>query len=268
MAFSRSLLLMLVGAGSVAVMAATYAKRGSVDPAEQTTSVGRPRLPDAIVPDVVSLCGKRVAEVARDGRLLNHFRYTPVPPSALAPPSTLAGGNCQAVNRGMAADFDAMLAAARRALGPNLYAISCHRSEPYQADLFCGARSRGIPPEQRAETVAPPGFSEHHTGFAVDFGAGSVPKCNFQQCFGTTSAGRWLIANAATYGFEMSFPPGNVQGVSPEPWHWRWVGRGDSPPEAMARQIFQTARTRFPPGVRLGAAPVSGAGAGRGSTSH
>jgi zinc D-Ala-D-Ala carboxypeptidase len=263
MAFNRLMMLCLVGAGSLAVMAASYTKRAVVGSVQTAQSSVRPRLPDAIVPDIVSLCGKRVAEVARDGRLLNHFRYTPVSPANLSHPPALAGGNCQAINRDMAADFNALLGAARRALGPNLYAISCHRSEPYQADLFCGARSRGIPPEQRAETVAPPGFSEHHTGFAVDFGAGSVPKCNFQQCFGGTSVGRWLIANAASYGFEMSFPPGNAQGVNPEPWHWRWVGRGGSATEMSARQVFQTARTRFPPGFRSGPASVSGAGAAR-----
>jgi zinc D-Ala-D-Ala carboxypeptidase len=261
MTIRRSVLLVSVGISSLVVMAASYTRRPVLlGPQHQ---VAKPRLPDAIVPEVVSLCGKRVAEVATDGRLLNHFRYTPAAPNSLAPPSVLAGGNCQAVNRDMLADFDALLGAARRALGPNLYAVSCHRSEGYQADLFCGARSRGIPAEQRAETVAPPGFSEHHTGYAVDFGGAIAPKCNFRQCFGTTNAGRWLSANAASYGFEMSFPLGNAQGVSPEPWHWRWVGRGGSATEAVARETFATARTRFPPGSQARTASVSANGAAR-----
>ncbi|MGL5033031.1 MAG: D-alanyl-D-alanine carboxypeptidase family protein, partial [Microcystaceae cyanobacterium] len=33
-----------------------------------------------------------------------------------------------------------------------------------------------------------------------------------------------LKNNAARYDFEMSFTPGNAQGVSYEPWHWRFVG--------------------------------------------
>ena len=32
------------------------------------------------------------------------------------------------------------------------------------------------------------------------------------------------MANARRYGFEQSFPYGNKQGVSFEPWHWRYVG--------------------------------------------
>jgi zinc D-Ala-D-Ala carboxypeptidase len=46
--------------------------------------------------------------------------------------------------------------------------------------------------------------------------------------FDTTAAFKWLEANAARYSFEMSFPKGNLQGVSYEPWHWRYVGDSDS----------------------------------------
>jgi D-alanyl-D-alanine carboxypeptidase len=131
-------------------------------------------------------------------------------------------------------------------LGPDLYAISCLRNTTYQRNLFCGNRSRGIPPAQRAETVAPPGYSEHHTGYAVDFGSAHVPQCQFRYCFGRTRAGEWLKHHAPEFGFEMSFPPGNVQGVAPEPWHWRWVGHGADPSSQRAQQIFWKARTRFP----------------------
>ncbi|HEY9618014.1 MAG TPA: D-alanyl-D-alanine carboxypeptidase family protein, partial [Microcoleaceae cyanobacterium] len=39
-----------------------------------------------------------------------------------------------------------------------------------------------------------------------------------------TAAFQWLQANAAHYSFELSFPKDNRQGVSYEPWHWRYVG--------------------------------------------
>jgi zinc D-Ala-D-Ala carboxypeptidase len=242
-------LVLAAAIGGALVMGARSAL--SVPPSAQAAGVNvlkpRPRLPDAVVPDTVSLCGKRVAEVGDDGRLLNHFRYTPVAPDALTAPTVLAGGgNCRAIHRDMAGDFNGLLSAARRAIGPGLYAVSCHRTENYQAELFCGAKSRGIPAEQRAEYVAPPGFSEHHTGYSVDFGSTIVPRCNFQQCFATTNVGRWLAANAPAFGFEMSFPAGNSQGVSAEPWHWRWVGRGVNNAERKARTTFDAARTRFP----------------------
>jgi len=37
-----------------------------------------------------------------------------------------------------------------------------------------------------------------------------------------------LSANAARYSFELSFAKNNRQGVSYEPWHWRYVGDRDS----------------------------------------
>jgi len=42
--------------------------------------------------------------------------------------------------------------------------------------------------------------------------------------------------NASRYGFELSFPRNNRQGVTCEPWHWRFVG---SP---RANEIFNVAR--------------------------
>jgi zinc D-Ala-D-Ala carboxypeptidase len=194
----------------------------------------------------VSLCGRYKAETSDDGRLYGHFRYQSVTPSALVKAPRFARGNCQGVHRDMRDDFERLLASARKAVGTDLYTISCYRSEPYQAELFCGSRSRGIPPERRVKWVAPPGYSEHHTGYVVDFGSASQSGCNFRFCFADTPAGKWLIANAAAFGFEPSYPFGGMQGVSPEPWHWRWVGHNESKGSATARQIFDEARRRFP----------------------
>jgi LAS superfamily LD-carboxypeptidase LdcB len=55
--------------------------------------------------------------------------------------------------------------------------------------------------------------------------------------FESTSAYQWLARNAHNYGFELSFPQGNSQGVSFEPWHWRYVGSPRS------SQIFAAARS-------------------------
>ena len=38
--------------------------------------------------------------------------------------------------------------------------------------------------------------------------------------FENTNAYKWLTSHAQDFGFELSFPPNNLQGVSYEPWHW------------------------------------------------
>jgi D-alanyl-D-alanine carboxypeptidase len=81
---------------------------------------------------------------------------------------------------------------------------------------------------QRAEVSAPSGYSEHHTGYAVDIGDGKAPALNLKIDFENTAAFKWLKANAARFSFEMSFPRNNAQGLSYEPWHWRYVGDRDS----------------------------------------
>jgi D-alanyl-D-alanine carboxypeptidase len=121
-----------------------------------------------------------------------------------------------------------MSQAARQA-GVILVPISGFRSVKQQEQLFfdIGAQ-RNQTPSQRAAISAPPGHSEHHTGYAVDIGDGTVPATNLQTNFENTKAFNWLQANAARFGFEMSFPKDNPQGVSYEPWHWRFVGDRDS----------------------------------------
>jgi D-alanyl-D-alanine carboxypeptidase len=71
---------------------------------------------------------------------------------------------------------------------------------------------------------APPGYSEHSTGYAVDLGDASRPDLHLNPAFDTTAAYRWLAANAHRYHFQLSFPRDNAQGVSYEPWHWRYEG--------------------------------------------
>ncbi len=121
------------------------------------------------------------------------------------------------------------MAAAARSQGVILVPLSGFRSEKDQAPLFFGtAARRNQTPSERAAVSAPPGHSEHHTGYAIDIGDGAVPATNLSSKFENTRAYKWLEANAAKYGFELSFPLDNPQGVSYEPWHWRFVGDRDS----------------------------------------
>ena len=124
----------------------------------------------------------------------------------------------------LAKEFEQMVRDARRS-GIRLVPISGFRSIEEQEKLFfnIGAQ-RNQTPAERASVSAPPGHSEHHTGYAVDVGDGAVPATNLSSKFENTKAFKWMEANAARYGFELSFPEGNPQGVSYEPWHWRFVG--------------------------------------------
>jgi zinc D-Ala-D-Ala carboxypeptidase len=134
-----------------------------------------------------------------------------------------------------------------------LRGISCFRGIAYQQQVFCRGDSTCANAATRALQVAPPGYSEHATGYVVDFGLRPTPGCqDVEPCFAYTEPGRWLVANAPKYGFELSFPFRNVQGVTWEPWHWRWVGRSpDAPGAARARLLFARARTRFAAAPRV-----------------
>ncbi len=151
--------------------------------------------------------------------LLNHLPYAEAPAAELV---SIGGG--YRLRKSAAAKFQSMVAAARSS-GVNITTISAFRSVEDQKRLFFGVGAeRGQQPTKRAEVSAPPTYSEHHTGYAIDLGDGSVPATNLNQNFDTTPAYKWLKANAASYSFELSFPKDNIQKVSYEPWHWRFVG--------------------------------------------
>lgn len=110
-----------------------------------------------------------------------------------------------------------------KAQGVKLVLISGFRTITSQHTLFQRQiRKRGSK-EAAAKLSAPPGYSEHHTGYALDIGDGKQPYLDLQTQFESSQAYLWLANNAYKYGFELSFPKNNRQGVSFEPWHWRYV---------------------------------------------
>jgi LAS superfamily LD-carboxypeptidase LdcB len=65
------------------------------------------------------------------------------------------------------------------------------------------------------------GYSEHQLGTTADF---TTPKLGLGFTkFDASDAYRWLVANAHTYGFILSYPKQNTY-FQYEPWHWRFVG--------------------------------------------
>lgn len=208
----------------------------------------------AAAPAQAQLCDNSNAAIAADGRAFGHLPYGDAPPGDLAPlDPALSVGGCT-MRRDVLPDLARMLvaAAADPAAGGRILALSCHRSIARQQAVFC--REARTPATDRAISVAPPGHSEHATGYALDFAF--RPRRNecpdAEACIAATPGFRWLMANAPRFGFEMSFPAGNRQGVKWEPWHWRWVGARDaSPGAARARALFARARRDWPaqPGV-------------------
>ena len=119
--------------------------------------------------------------------------------------------------------------AAAQADGIDLAIISAFRDLDTQNELFFSVKEQRVQDAaKRAEVSAPPGYSEHHTGYAVDIGDANAPATHLEVTFAETAAFRWLEQNALKYSFELSFPADNKQGVSYEPWHWRFVGDRDS----------------------------------------
>jgi D-alanyl-D-alanine carboxypeptidase len=163
------------------------------------------------------------ARPSADGRLLGHFPYAEAPAAQLV---EIAPG--VALHRDAAAALLAMQRAAA-ADGVKLQVLSGFRSVDLQRRLFFEVKSeRNQSARDRARVSAPPGFSEHSTGYAVDLGDGAAPQTNLSASFADTAAFRWLRAHAARHHFTLSFPPRNPQGVSYEPWHWRWEGSADA----------------------------------------
>ncbi|WP_421655552.1 M15 family metallopeptidase [Leptothermofonsia sp. ETS-13] len=153
--------------------------------------------------------------------LLGHFAYPEAPRSELAP---ITDDGRIKLRKAAAKAYREMAAAALQE-GVVLVPISGFRSIDDQQKLYFDVKAeRGQVAEERAKVSAPPGYSEHHTGYAVDIGDGNTPATHLSVSFEKTAAFQWLKANAAYYSFELSFPKGNKQGVSYEPWHWRYAG--------------------------------------------
>ena len=110
------------------------------------------------------------------------------------------------------------MAVAARKDGITLVASSTYRSYEYQKGVY--ARNVNEMGQKEADRVsAKPGTSQHQFGSAVDFGS-------ITDDFAKTSAGRWLSAHAAEYGWSLSFPEGYeaITGYRWECWHYRYVG--------------------------------------------
>ena len=108
--------------------------------------------------------------------------------------------------------------------GIHLVFLSGYRSINLQNDIFYSLKSiRNQEAAERARVSAPPGYSEHSTGFAIDIGDATQRDTDFETDFENTDAFKWLIKNAAKFHFKLSFNKDNKY-IDYEPWHWRYEG--------------------------------------------
>lgn len=105
--------------------------------------------------------------------------------------------------------------------GVRLFIISAYRSVDRQVEIIRRKLDAGQKIEDILCVSAPPGFSEHHTGCAVDLGEPDTPL--LETCFDQTAAFSWLQRHAGQFGFVLSYPADNPQGYQYEPWHWCYV---------------------------------------------
>ncbi|MEN9205424.1 MAG: D-alanyl-D-alanine carboxypeptidase family protein [Thermostichales cyanobacterium SZTDM-1c_bins_54] len=104
-----------------------------------------------------------------------------------------------------------------------LVVVSAWRSWETQAWLFERQTQKQGSPALAARWSAPPGYSEHHTGYALDLSEGTA-LADLTSDFANSPAYRWLERFAGDFAFELSYPENNPQGIAWEPWHWRFVG--------------------------------------------
>lgn len=126
-------------------------------------------------------------------------------------------GRMERLEPGTAAAWRDMKAAAAED-GVVLLLVSGFRSVARQIALIRSKLERGDTIGDILKVNAAPGYSEHHTGRAVDIATpGSRP---LTEAFEHTEAFFWLEHNAARFKFRMPYGRGNRYGFAFEPWHW------------------------------------------------
>jgi len=100
--------------------------------------------------------------------------------------------------------------------------FSGFRSYIHQMGLIQRRLSEGRELTKILTHIAIPGFSEHHTGRAIDIHAEGQNV--LEEEFELTQEFQWLSKNAAKFQFRLSYSRDNDQGIIYEPWHWFYFG--------------------------------------------
>ncbi len=106
--------------------------------------------------------------------------------------------------------------------GINIKVVSAFRSVNYQVEVITRKLNKGEKINRILEIIAAPGYSEHHTGRALDL---TTDNCeHLSEFFEKTEAFAWLTKNASRFSFRLSYPRNCKEKINYEPWHWVYNG--------------------------------------------
>lgn len=154
--------------------------------------------------------------------LVNKYNYLKENyfPNDLVDVDKYSNGNI-ALNK-IARDAFYEMAEAIQKEGMHIRIISGYRSFAYQERLY----NNYLKSDSQEEVdlySAKPGYSEHHTGLAIDIDNGVIDYNRFH----VTKEYDWMQKNAHKYGYILRYPLGKekITGYKYEPWHYRYVGK-------------------------------------------
>ena len=126
-------------------------------------------------------------------------------------------GKPQKLSKLTSINWESLVVSAKKQ-GISLLMVSGYRSFNYQAQLIQNKLDKGINIKDILKVNAPPGFSEHHGGMAIDIATIGVPP--LIEAFDSSPAFLWLEENAIDFKFSMPYTKCNSFGFIYEPWHW------------------------------------------------
>ena len=100
----------------------------------------------------------------------------------------------------------------------DLQFVSAFRSFDSQKKIIERKLNKGFLIERILKENKLPGYSEHHTGRAIDFTSKKLKTLSVE--FEKSREFKWIIENASLYNFYLSYPKDNKEGIMYEPWHW------------------------------------------------
>ncbi|MGI9537582.1 MAG: M15 family metallopeptidase [Desulfocapsaceae bacterium] len=116
--------------------------------------------------------------------------------------------------------------------GIDLKVESAYRSINYQTSIFIRMLDKGRTFDDIIRYVAPPGYSQHMLGSAMDF----YPS-NWE--FAETAQYKWLQENGTQFGFEETYSKNNRFRMPWEAWHWKYVGEPESVDEMVVESEIE-----------------------------
>lgn len=110
---------------------------------------------------------------------------------------------------------EALMAMAAEAFKNNVHlqVKSGYRSARYQRTILRRKLAEGGNMKDLFKLIAPPGYSQHETGYALDMATDSG-------YFKNSDSYKWLKENGEKFGFYETYPYDGDKVTPWEPWHW------------------------------------------------